>query len=140
MKTAVKNFLKEHALRSTHCRSEILRVFLKRNEALSHADLEKEIDEDIDRVTIYRTLNTFLDKGIIHRVLDYSGSTRYALCNDCSLRDHNHEHVHFKCRICGHTSCLDPVKVPQLELPKGYVIGEVNVLIEGRCNKCNNVN
>lgn len=114
-----------------------MRLFLKNSFALSYSDVEREIATTFDRVTVYRTLKTFLDKGVIHKVLDDEGSLKYALCSDpCSTQEHHHEHVHFKCTNCGQTNCLEDVTIPLLKLPAGYVAGEVNLLIQGTCNKC----
>ena len=73
--------LKDFSLRSTPNRKEILDLFLQRSYALSHADIENEFENSLDRVTVYRTLKTFLDKGLIHKVLDDGGGIKYALCN-----------------------------------------------------------
>lgn len=128
--------LKNFRLRSTPTRNEILHLFLKKEYALSHGDIEREINNSLDRVTVYRTLKTFLDKGLIHKVLDDEGSLKYALCNEaCSTAEHHHNHVHFKCVDCGQTSCLD-VEIPAVRLPKGFKPDEVNVLIQGVCNAC----
>ena len=129
--------LKTHKLRTTSSRAAILSLFFNQHHALSYSDIEKEVSSSYDRVTVYRTLKSFLDKGVIHKVLDDSGSLKYALCNDhCSTIEHHHDHVHFKCTKCGQTSCLDGVEVPTLKLPKGYKANEVDVLIQGICNKC----
>jgi Fur family transcriptional regulator, ferric uptake regulator len=129
--------LKDYDLRTTTSRSAILRIFLKNSFALSYSDIEREIAASFDRVTVYRTLKTFLDKGVIHKVLDDEGSLKYALCNEpCSTLEHHHEHVHFKCVRCGHTNCLDDVIIPSVSLPKGYVASELNLLIQGVCGKC----
>jgi Fur family ferric uptake transcriptional regulator len=128
--------LKDFNLRATPNREEILHLFLLKNYALSHGDIEKEIDNSLDRVTVYRTLKTFLDKGLIHKVLDDEGSLKYALCKEaCSTAEHHHDHVHFKCTKCGQTNCLN-VDVPAIKLPKGYQVNEVNLLIQGICEKC----
>ena len=137
MKEVIRGILKNNQLRSTHSRSEILGLFLNSNYALSNSEIEKEIAEEHDRVTVYRTLRTFLDKGIIHKVLDDSSTPRYALCNiECQGEEHNHEHVHFKCTSCGLTTCLDNVKIPNINLPVGYMAEEVNVLMQGTCKDC----
>lgn len=129
--------LKDYDLRTTTSRSAILRLFLRNSFALSYSDIEREIAASFDRVTVYRTLKTFLDKGVIHKVLDDEGSLKYALCSEpCSTHEHHHEHVHFKCTKCGQTSCLDEVTIPVVNLPKGYVAGEVNLLIQGTCSRC----
>lgn len=137
MKEAIRGILKGNQLRSTHSRSEILGLFLDSNYALSNAEIEKEISEEHDRVTVYRTLRTFLDKGIIHKVLDDSGTPRYALCSDeCQDHEHNHEHIHFKCVDCGLTTCLEEIKIPAIGLPEGYQATEVNILMQGVCKNC----
>lgn len=129
--------LKDFDLRTTTSRSAILKLFIKRPFALSYSDIEKEVAETYDRVTVYRTLKTFLDKGVIHKVLDDEGGLKYALCNElCTNHEHHHEHVHFKCDVCGQTLCLDEVNIPSVSLPDGYKLREINLLIQGRCNKC----
>jgi Fur family ferric uptake transcriptional regulator len=136
MKGASNRLLKDFSLRSTPSRQEILLLFLNKEYALSHGDIEREISNTLDRVTVYRTLKTFLDKGLIHKVLDDEGSLKYALCKEaCSLTDHHHNHVHFKCIRCGQTNCLN-VEIPPVKLPKGYKPQELNLLIQGVCNNC----
>jgi Fur family ferric uptake transcriptional regulator len=128
--------LKSFRLRSTPTRQEILQLFLKKDCALSHSDIESEIADDIDRVTVYRTLKTFNDRGLIHKVLDDGGGLKYALCSEaCSTTRHRHEHVHFKCVQCGQTNCLD-VDIPMVKLPEGYKSKEVNLLVQGTCQNC----
>lgn len=136
MSALSETLLKDFNLRSTPNRQEILHLFLQKNYALSHGDIEKEIDNSLDRVTVYRTLKTFLDKGLIHKVLDDEGSLKYALCSEaCTTMEHHHEHVHFKCTRCGQTYCLN-VDVPSVKLPKGYKADAVNLLIQGICERC----
>ena len=133
---ASDRLLKTFRLRATPSRQEILHLFLRRDHALSHGDIEKEIKNDLDRVTVYRTLKTFLDKGLIHKVLDDEGSLKYALCNEaCTVKGHHHDHVHFKCIQCGQTHCLD-TEIPPVKLPKGYTANEFNLLIQGVCERC----
>lgn len=128
--------LKDFKLRSTPSRAAILDAFLTHNYALSHGDLEKEVPDSFDRVTVYRTLKTFLDKGLIHKVLDGEGGMKYALCSEaCTTANHHHDHVHFKCIQCGQTNCLQ-VEIPEIKLPKGYQAGEINLLIQGVCGTC----
>ena len=138
MNTEVKQLLKDHSLRLTQSRGDVISVFLDKNVAVSHGDIESEIDGKYDRVTIYRTLKSFIDKGLIHKVLDDNGATRYALCHDnCSEAEHKHNHIHFKCQKCDETTCLDLVDIPNVKLPQGYEEIESNYLISGICKKCN---
>jgi Fur family ferric uptake transcriptional regulator len=136
MKQFSNRLLKTFRLRSTPTRQEILHLFIKKDYALSHSDIENEIADDIDRVTVYRTLKTFTDRGLIHKVLDDGGSLKYALCSEaCSATQHRHDHVHFKCTVCGQTNCLK-VEIPCIKLPEGYIAKEVNLLIQGTCQNC----
>jgi Fur family transcriptional regulator, ferric uptake regulator len=136
MSAVSDQLLKDFRLRTTVNRQTILLLFLQKDHALSHGDIEKEIDNALDRVTVYRTLKTFLDKGLIHKVLDDEGTLKYALCTPtCTSKGHHHDHVHFKCIICGQTNCLD-IEVPGIKLPKGYKAKEVNLLIQGTCENC----
>ena len=129
--------LKDNNLRVTSCRREVLITFLNRKIALSHSDLEDALKENFDRVTIYRTLKTFLENDLVHKVLDDTGAAKYALCNHGSAETrHDHEHVHFKCEKCGNTRCLEEISLPKVSLPKGYELREMSLLIQGVCNKC----
>lgn len=99
--------LRQYDLRHTDTRENILNGFLQKTTALSHSDIEVYLNDGFDRVTIYRTLKTFLDKGIIHKILDDNGGVKYALCKDqCASGHHHHDHVHFKCSECNETFCF----------------------------------
>ncbi len=132
--------LHEYNLRSTPSRKEILSLFAQHDFALSNAFIEDKLKNKYDRVTIYRTLKTFLERGLIHKVLDDSSLPKYALCKaGCSSHHHDHQHVHFKCRSCGLTTCLDDIKIPQIHLPSGFFLEESNLLLEGICKDCPSV-
>jgi len=138
MEKDMRKILQDFNLRVTDCRAEVLNVFLSYDYALSNADLENDLHTNFDRVTIYRTLRTFLDKGIIHKVLDDTGNPKYALCKEeCSQKEHHHYHVHFKCIQCGQTSCLEGIEIPDIKLPQGFVFQESNLLVNGICVSCN---
>ncbi|MEM7655124.1 MAG: Fur family transcriptional regulator [Bacteroidota bacterium] len=133
-----KAILRQNQLRSTESRLAILKIFDSQSAALTERELEQSLGRTCDRVTIYRTLSTFLEKGILHKVLDDSGSMRYALCvSHCKEGvTHPHDHVHFKCTICGQTTCIEQVPIPEVQLPEGFQLKEVNVLLTGNCPKC----
>ena len=135
MKTA-EQLLKSNKLRLTNARKAVLGVFMSESTAQSHADLEDVLDSSIDRVTIYRTLDTFVNSGILHKIPDDSGAARYALCNNCSEHEHHDNHVHFKCRVCGLSECLMHTQIPTVALPAGYQAEGGNLLLEGVCYRC----
>ena len=129
----LKDTLKQHALRITDCRMDVLEMFLRSTHALSFKDLEEELS-GYDRVTLYRTLNTFIEKGVLHRIPDDSGFASYGICHDtCSPGEHHHDHVHFKCDSCGNIECLPKFNVPKIDIP-GYEIHEANLVMNGLCD------
>ena len=128
--------LREHNLRVTNCRKDILSIFLQSNFALSQAYLEESLTDYYDRVSIYRNLRSFEEKGLIHKVLDDFGIMKYALCQSECKEVHHHDHVHFKCLKCGRTICMDTVSIPVINLPEGFSKEEANLLVTGTCNIC----
>lgn len=134
---STKELLKKHNLSITEGRRKILELFLKSSGALAHADIEKKLKDNFDRVTIYRTLQSFTEKGIIHTIPSADNSIKYALCKDeCAEGHHQDDHVHFICDDCGNTYCIDHISVPSVTLPKGFKITNANLVISGTCNKC----
>lgn len=132
-----EEILNAFGLRQTSCRKDVLDEFLRSRFALSQGYLESHIDHSHDRVTIYRNLKTFLEKGILHKVLDDEGVVKYALCkDDCSPSVHDHGHVHFKCEKCGRTVCMDQVHIPGISIPAEFEVTEINLLVQGICDQC----
>jgi Fur family transcriptional regulator, ferric uptake regulator len=134
----VESLLKRNNLSITDSRKKILQLFFLQSGALAHGDIEKKAGEKFDRVTVYRTLQTFVDKGIIHIIPTADNSVRYALCKDeCGEGHHHDHHIHFVCTQCSSTYCLDDVVTPEIKLPKGYTATHVEVVTEGICRDCN---
>ena len=137
MKSKVDDILKRNELSITSSRKKILELFLSANGALSHADIERKAGEKFDRVTVYRTLQSFLERGVVHTIPTTDNSIRYALCkNDCGEGHHRDNHVHFRCVECGTTLCLDSVAIPSVGLPGGYTSSTVEVIVSGTCKRC----
>jgi Fur family transcriptional regulator, ferric uptake regulator len=133
----LNDILRRKHLSVTDSRKKILSLFLSTKDALAHGDIEKKAGEKFDRVTVYRTLQTFVEKGIIHTIPTADNSIRYALCKECEEGHHHDEHVHFVCSNCGRTICLDDVVSPKTDLPDGYIAQDVQVVINGICTDCN---
>lgn len=129
--------LKRNQLSVTESRKKILELFLQSKGALAHADIEKKTGEKFDRVTVYRTLQVFLEKGIIHTIPSSDNAVRYALCKDeCSEGHHHDDHVHFICARCGTVTCLDDVHIPALKLPAGFQVHDCQMVVNGICRDC----
>jgi Fur family ferric uptake transcriptional regulator len=137
MEKNVEELLRRNQLSVTGSRRKILELFLQQDGALSHSDIEKKASEKFDRVTVYRTLQAFVEKGLIHSIPTSDNSIRYALCKDeCTGGQHRDDHVHFICNNCGNTMCLEEVVVPGIKLPRGYVVQQVEMLVSGICKSC----
>lgn len=131
------DILKKNQLSITDSRKKILDLFLKSPGALAHADIEKNTGEIFDRVTVYRTLQTFVDKGIIHNIPTTDNAVLYALCKDnCEAGHHHDNHVHFICDKCAKIICLDDVIVPSVKLPKGFTPKHAAMVVNGVCDDC----
>ncbi|MEO7449693.1 MAG: transcriptional repressor [Chitinophagaceae bacterium] len=137
MTQQIQQLLKRNQLSITDSRSKILELFLLQNGALAHSDIEKKSAAGFDRVTVYRTLQTFVEKGIIHTIPTADNSILYALCKDACTEGHHHDHhVHFVCSECSNTMCLEDITVPDVRLPAGYQATQVEVVINGVCKDC----
>lgn len=137
MKNAAADILKSSNMSVTASRQQILNLFFDQpGGALRHSDIEKSLAH-LDRVTIYRTLQIFTDKGLIHSIPGNDGVTRYALCHGHCHEGHHHDnHVHFCCNVCGNTRCLSDVAIPQVQLPAHLQVSGIEMLINGTCQDC----
>lgn len=128
--------MKQHGLRKTDMRIRVLELFQGEDTALSHPRIEQALG-DVDRVTLYRTLRTFEQKGIIHRAIDGTETAKYALCgHQCSEASHVDQHAHFHCSDCGETFCVDHLEVPTVQVPGGFEVESAHLVVKGRCQAC----
>jgi Fur family transcriptional regulator, ferric uptake regulator len=89
----------------------------------------------VNKVTVYRILDEFLQKGIVRRLSMEGGASCYELA--C---EHNPPHPHFHCRNCGEIQCLDPVPMERvwgtLKGPVGNWADRIEIRVGGVCHKC----
>jgi Fur family ferric uptake transcriptional regulator len=131
-----KEILKNHGIRLTGIRKKVLELFLTSPKALSNEDIENGVNK-LDRITLYRTLKTFEENGIIHKIPNSGNAPLYAICqDDCTEHQHLDSHGHFHCLQCGKTVCMDHTDVPQVKVPEGYVIEQKHLILEGKCDAC----
>ena len=124
-------------IRPTAIRVLVLRTLLEMKQAMSVSDLEAQLD-NVDKSTIFRTINLFLSHHLIHAIDDGSGSLKYAVCSDrcmCSIDD---LHPHFYCEICHRTFCLEKMHIPVVTLPENFSLHSINYVLKGICGACQN--
>ena len=131
----VENIIKSHQLSVTKIRKKVLRVFLKSLKPLTLQDIRLLVGS-IDRITLFRILSIFEDKGILHRIRLENGKVLYALCQEtCQSGKHNHKHIHFKCESCDNVSCLTIDNFPTFSIPN-YQFNNININVSGVCQSC----
>ena len=144
MTSMLKEFLHAQRLRFTSCRHDVLQLFARSSYALSAKDLEQELPQ-YDRVTLYRNLHTFIEKGIIHLIPHDGGLAFFGLSeqarqkliqSEAGSSLHYQDHIHFTCTACGRTECLPDHMVPEVVLPPAYQVDEVDLLVKGQCEAC----
>lgn len=125
----------DHGVRATAMRLLVWRTLWEQKSTMTLRELEDALCP-ADRSTIFRTLTLFQEHHLVHCIDDGSGSTRYEACmseHHCTPED---QHVHFHCRVCGRTLCLNRTPVPVVGLPEGFVAETVNCVVSGVCPDC----
>jgi len=132
-----RQLLRENGLKVTPHRLRVLTEITQKNAAISQPDLEKIIGRDVDRVTLYRILSSFEEKGIVHKIFDLNGTATYAICSaECSENHHHDQHVHFLCSLCNGVYCLDEISLPKIPLPPNFTLHSIALNAVGLCENC----
>lgn len=120
--------------RNTPSKQAVLNILTASKTALSQEDIEQEVKGTMDRVTVYRVLNSFCEDGYVHRILSDDGKHYFAICLNCKEHQHKHDHFHFRCLKCQKVECLK--EEVQVKIPEGYLLQNVNCLLTGYCRNC----
>jgi Fur family ferric uptake transcriptional regulator len=136
MSKELESILIAKQINPTAMRLLVLEFLLKQKTAISLSDLEKEFERS-DRTTLYRTLKTFEEKGMIHDIKDGTEAVKYAICEaDCKEGVHHDMHLHFYCTICKELFCLPKAQIPAIVLPDKFQLQEVSLVARGVCSNC----
>jgi len=136
---APEAILKTAGLRRTPVRMGVLRVLAKSADPLAVPAILERLPEHTDAVTVYRTLNSFTRKKLVHRVRGEDRTWRYALEHTSAAPAH--QHPHFVCEDCGKVECIEQATIPErfvksLSIDARYSVSYAEVLLHGRCAKC----
>jgi len=136
MSKELENILIAKQITPTPMRVMVIEYILKQSVAVSLSDLESEFQHS-DKTTLYRTVKTFEEKGLIHDIKDGNEATKYALCEEnCTTGVHRDLHLHFYCTACKVLMCLPKENMPEVALPKGFQLQEVSFVARGICDNC----
>ncbi len=128
------DILSQFGLSRTSIRTKLVTLLLEESEALTSKEIEQKLDEEIDRVTLYRTIKLFEEKNLIHKIVIDDHTAKYRLVNS----EKSIDHPHFHCTECDKVVCLPEMPLPDCGLPEGFSAKTQNTIVEGKCPKCNN--
>ncbi|MDL2298014.1 transcriptional repressor [Synergistaceae bacterium OttesenSCG-928-D05] len=131
---AVK-ILSESGLRATKQRVVVLELLIKKGSPLSHSEISSMLAEPLDKVTLYRTLQTLQSAGIVHQVQGLDGVWRFC-AHDQGMEGCPGDHPHFLCLHCGKMVCLPEQHMPRVEVPKGIKVEGKQLVVYGCCAEC----
>lgn len=128
----------------TPLRVELLQALANAHRPLAARDLLDDVRQrqHINKVTLYRNLDLFLERGLITKVHagEKDNAARYCLRHGA----HEAPHVHFYCKRCGEMECLDAPVVHDVrtalaacQLDDERHIEDVELRLEGVCGACN---
>jgi Fe2+ or Zn2+ uptake regulation protein len=137
----IEALLKHNGLRVTPVRVGVIEVLRKAAGPLDVPAILAKLPAYTDAVTVYRTLNTFTRKKMVHRVRGEDRSWRYAAGDTAAEDRMQHRHPHFVCESCGKVECLKESEIPatlvkSLHLANGYSVNYPEVVLHGTCPKC----
>ncbi len=128
----IGTFLKENGIKPSYQRMQIYKFLLENRIHPTVDTIYKALCDDIptlSKTTIYNTLNTFVEKGIISVIVIEENETRY----EANMQLHGH----FKCTECGQIYDIfldtDPLDLIQL---KNFKIKEKHIYFKGVCEHC----
>jgi Fur family ferric uptake transcriptional regulator len=134
--TEIEKTLENKSVRPTAMRILIYKYMAEKNIAVALTDIENAFDK-AERTTLYRTLKTFEENGIVHQIDDGTNISKFALCEPgCNCEIDQDLHLHFHCSNCDKTVCLTEHKIPHINLPTGYIAEDANLVIKGICDTC----
>ena len=132
----LRQLLRERKLKATSTRLDVLAVISGYNKAIPFSEIQNAL-HDFDRVTLYRTINSLMKSGIIHKASVGEKETFYAVCSSkCSSDSHNHKHIHFKCSNCKAVTCVQADSAINFAIP-GHTINNFEIEATGICVACN---
>ncbi len=135
IKDKIDHLLKSANLRRTGPRAAILSVMLRSKGPLTQEQIAANLTlRTPDRVTIYRTLESFVKAGFVHKAYLEARKWHFELADRCGKEQC---HPHFVCNGCGRTRCLPETSSPAVKVQlKGFVVHRQQIKLEGLCPAC----
>ena len=134
-KKNIDNLLGSVKLRRTDPRRTILEVLLSAKRPQTVGEIMTAMSKGCaNKVTVYRTLESMVRTGLVHRAFVHKRAEHFELADRCTDVQC---HPHFTCRKCGVTRCLVGVSAPLVRgLEKGFILQRQQIRLEGICPAC----
>lgn len=132
----VEDLLSSKGVKPTANRILVMKELMKATYPVNLADLECLLDFSMDKASIFRTLELFAEKDVVHVIEDGSRSLKYELCHGDKIHSVADQHAHFYCEYCKKTYCIETSRVPIIDIPDGFLPHSINYMIKGVCPKC----
>lgn len=135
---SAEEMLARAGIDATPVRLAVVRVLAREGRALPAGDILALVlaEHSANKVTVYRTLDLFVEKGLARRHSSGDRALRYCLEPGYAGRPHGHAH----CLRCGRMECLPPaeglVDVSALGPALAMEVVAVEVRIDGVCAAC----
>ncbi|MDR0648286.1 MAG: transcriptional repressor [Synergistaceae bacterium] len=131
---ALRTRLRSTGLKVTPIRMDVLDYLLTIGQPVSHSDVQSAFPM-LDRVTIYRTLASFVKSGIAHQVQGLDGMWHFC-AHDPNASGCPGNHPHFLCLSCGKMICLLDQRMPRVDVTGGNVVEGKQFVAYGFCQEC----
>ncbi|MBN1391619.1 MAG: transcriptional repressor [Sedimentisphaerales bacterium] len=134
-KKSIDNLLGSMKLRRTDQRRTILEVLLNAKKPQTADEIMAAMSrKSANKVTVYRTLESMVEAGLVHRAFVRKRAEHFELADRCTAAQC---HPHFTCVRCGATNCMVGVSIPIAKgVEKGFIIHRQQVHLEGLCPRC----
>lgn len=129
------DLLRDHGLRATSQRIEILHAVMEHEEHPTAEDVWEQAREDqptLSLSTVYDTLSRFVELGLLDELHAGEGATRYEFFD--------RPHINLVCTECGHVEDTDAGElgavIEEAEGASAFAVDPQPIELEGRCSDC----
>ncbi len=144
--TAAVARLRSAGERVTPARYAVLHVVDAADLADEHLTAEQigtrvsEVEPSVHRATVYRTLTSLVETGVLSHVHLGGSATVYHLADPEPDHHHEHGHAHVQCHVCGRVLDVAPdvfdEVAARLRSDLGFVIDTGHAALLGTCREC----
>ena len=135
-----KKVLIDHEIRPTSLRSKLLSAFMSSKKPLAQSEvIQSTLSEmsKVDRVTVYRNIKLFLEKGLLHQ----ASTNAYVYCrHNCDEPHGAHNHIILYCNSCSkHKELHSHASIKKFEKwfeAFSFFSPSEQISIQGTCLSC----